>query len=96
MGKVQREKKKKYKKKVRKGFRKATFIIGLTAISLLVLAAFILIGERFGIIQFYVGGSLLGLSPMDTWLVIILCVFAPVFIILFVLLYKMKLLKIKS
>jgi len=70
-------------------------IIGLTAVSLVILALFIVLGERLGLIQFYVGSSLLGLSVLDTWLLIILCVFSPVFFLSYYFLYRMKIVRVE-
>jgi len=52
-------------------------LLGLTALVLIFLAIFIVIGEQYNLIQFQIGPGLYGLSPLDTWLIIILCVFGP-------------------
>jgi len=70
-------------------------IIGLTAVSLVILAIFIVIGEQLNFIQFYIGSGLLGLSPMDTWLIIILCIFSPVFFLSYYFLYRMKIVRVE-
>lgn len=70
-------------------------IIGLTAVSLVILALFVILGEQLGLIQFYVGPSLGDLSPLDTWLIIILIVFTPIFLVSYYSLFRMKILRVE-
>lgn len=88
------KKKTKKKLKVKKGVKDLFTLIGITSVSLIVLALFIVLGEQFEIIQFYVGDGLLGLSPLDIWLVIVLLIFAPAMFGSYYLLYKLKVVKI--
>jgi len=81
-------------KKISKKFRNIIFIVGLTAVSLVILALLIVLGEQLNLIQFYVGSGIAGLSPLDTWLIIILCIFAPVFFISYYFLFRMKVLRV--
>ncbi len=69
-------------------------LIGLTAIILICLALFIVIGEQLELITFTLGYRIGGLTPMDSWLIIILLVFAPgIFLSLFML-YRFKIIEV--
>lgn len=65
-------------------------LLGLTALVLIFLALFIVIGENYGLIQFTIGPGLYGLSPLDVWLIIILCVFGPGIFLALYLTFKFK------
>lgn len=68
-------------------------LIGLTAITLVIFAFYIKIAEWLGLLQLYVGTSLWGLTPLDTWLVIALLVFAVFFYVTYYLIYKFRVMK---
>ena len=69
-------------------------LIGLTAIILTCLALFIVMGEQLELITFTLGYRIGSLSPMDSWLIVILSVFAPgIFLSLFML-YRFKIIEV--
>lgn len=69
-------------------------LVGLTTITLIFLSIFIVIGEQYNLIQFQVGPGLYGLSPLDTWLIIILCVFGPGIFLAFYFTFKFKIINV--
>jgi len=73
--------------------KEVIYIIGLTGIFLLILCFFLFFGEKLGLIELRVGESILGLSPLDVWLIIILVVFAPAIFITLYLLNQYRLLE---
>jgi hypothetical protein len=69
-------------------------LVGLTAVTLFVFALFVWIAEQMGILQFYVGFRLWEMSPLDTWLVVIVFPFGVFFYISYYLIYKFKVMPI--
>lgn len=70
-------------------------LIGLTSIILLALGGLIVLGEQLGFITLYVGPSIANMSPLDTWLIIILCIFGPGIFTSLYLLYKFKIVEVR-
>jgi hypothetical protein len=84
-----------FKTWVRQGYRQHAFTTFFTVIILLSLSVFIVIAEQFNLILFSLGPRLLGLSPLDTWLIISILIFAvPVYIIIY-LLIEFKILEVQ-
>lgn len=71
------------------------YLVGTTTICLFVYALIIVFFERFGLIQMYVGHRIIGLSTLDTWLILMLIVWFPLFFSIIFVLYKLKLIKFK-
>lgn len=69
-------------------------LIGLTAISLLIFALYVWVAEQLGILQFLVGVRLWNMSPLDTWLVIVVFPFGVFFYVAYWLIYKFKVMSI--
>jgi len=85
----------KFKIKIKRKYAVRFFVlVGLTAFLLIALAIFILIGEQYNLIQFSLGPSLGGLSPLDTWLIIILCIFGPGIFLTLYLTLKLKIIDV--
>lgn len=69
-------------------------LLGITFIFLGILSLFIIIGEYLGLIQLYVGNTIMGLNPLDIWLILVICIFGPAIFSSLYLLYKFKILDV--
>lgn len=79
--------------------RKIDYIIhfiGITCIELAIFAIFVCIFEYLGFIEIYIGNNLFHFSVMDTWLILILIVFFPLFLTINIILYKLKIIDLKE
>lgn len=86
-------------KHIRKAKRKRVIktqliLIGLTAITLLIFALYVWVAEQLGVLQFLVGFQLWNLSPLDTWLVIIVFPFGVFFYVTYYVIYKFKVMSV--
>ena len=80
-------------RKRRKLLIKQLALFGATSLTLLILALSIKLGELMGFIELYTGWAINGLSPLDTWLIIILFVFTPPVLLSYNLLLKYKIIE---
>jgi hypothetical protein len=86
-------------KHIRKAKRKRVIktqliLIGLTAITLLIFAFYVWVAEQLGVLQFLVGFQLWNLSPLDTWLIIIVFPFGVFFYVTYYFIYKFKVMSV--
>lgn len=82
--------------KMKRLARDMLVLVGITALALVLIALFIIWGEQSGLITVALGPGIMGLPPMDSWLIIILCVYAPGIFIAAFLLYRFKLLNLEA